>query len=1714
MAKVKRFGAFGGVFTPSILTILGVIMYLRLPWIVGQAGLLVTLSIILVAHIISGSTGLSVSSIATDKKVETGGTYYIISRSLGLPIGGTLGWALFVGLSFSVSLYLIGFAEVFLGYFGFEVNPDTIRIAGSIILFLVTILTFISTSLAIKTQYIILTAMALSLVSVFFGKHEFGPSVPQLHSIPGSLPWISLFAIFFPAVTGFEAGVSMSGDLKDPRKAIPLGTISAIITGLAVYVILAFFFSYNVKSELLVNDPNVLFKISLVKELVIAGILGATLSSALGSIMGAPRIMQAVAGDRIAPFFFSKGYGPSKEPRNALILTYLIAQAGILIGELNVIARIVTIFFIITYGFLNITYTIESWASSDFRPAFRIPRFVSIIGSLACIVVMIQLDILAMAGASLILIALFFYLKNKELNLQTGDTRASVWLSLVKTGLLKLTKNQNTSRNWRPNVILFSGGAGNRPHLIELVKALVGKLGIFTNFDLIEQPDKNLLFEKKARVSFETYGEHTDILTRKHVCNNIYDGIEMISRVYGFSGFEPNTILMGWAKNTRDPKKLEELLINLNKLDYNLTFLSYHNEYGFGEKKQIDLWWNGKGKNLSLALHLVRFITATPEWRRAGIRILALNPGGKNTDRYYSILKQILDNYRIRANIKVINNPEKSGIADIIRTESYEADLTIAELPDPVKNKITGVVNYANELAEKLKTCLFIHASSGFEEINIISEIPSNSKGKSVIASGNKPEASALHDIKLSDIDIVYNEVFNVTQILEKHTQQLFNDSLFTLPEKREIILDQIKNLTERALEKSGKIDTIKIQQEKQWEYLKILNDFSFHVQKQISTYVNDHLNYEKDIIVNGFSRYIMETENIANNLPRYIRLLFGVEDFKKLYSVNIFKRLTKAGIIFWLNLYGGKIRYKIKVLPVARYFLYYKRMDFYRQFLKEYTLHIIMNFASIRDYLTDAYETIENARSGKLTQQEIFTTREKLKEVISQIKNANPEFIYKQGHTLIHDLADDLENFSKIIESPRANSLSKKFRSSETKSIKLKDELSMAPDIWFQYVKNSVNRIYLDFTFLTLKNRITTKIEKLHQDITILVEGNILKNLSIFEKQVRSFHEKGEIIKQKGEIISPKSITKPDFDELFHSLFQEIHESVESLPEYMEITEDGLVEIIQSKDYEDVNEYIVSVGKTADFYICNELNDQLKRESVNLKNTLSLSVTAIKDLIKLANFSLTSGDNNLTDEVDISKAQKQQKTILENLLLHIRNEDQKLRKLIGELKTSFDSGLKKAFEPLSSAIIIKTSTGLNKKIRESDKRMHFRRFEKLKKTIKSKLTDQSVNLLYSQSEGILWAKRIEQSQEKTILHPGESINKILEKISPDRKIMEQLPFYYSSLFSGSSAIGEDFWVGMEEEVEKGSNAIKRFLNGTRGSLIITGERSSGKSSLSKYLANLHFSQDQIFYIRAPKESTAENNLFIHTLLKYTDGKYNPEYSMDMLPEKSVIIINDLELWWERKPSGIQVVEQIIQLTRDYGQKVLFILNVNIHALKIINQLSSLNTWAIDLIFCQPFDARKLKDMILLRHQAGGMKFILNKKPENEMSNWDYARLFNRIFHLSSGNPGYAINLWLAGIKKVSGNTLIMEKPFDKSITLPENMPREELLNILQFILHRRFSVKKLSEILQCDVTITEKSIRILRQKGIIIEKFPGIYSLQPALEIHLVKKLKSIELL
>lgn len=675
MASSRKFSTFGGVFTPAILTILGVIMYMRLPWIAGNAGLTLTIGIVVVAHVISVTTGLSVSSMATDKRVKAGGSYFILSRSLGLPIGGTLGLALFVGLSFSVSLYIIGFSESFLSYWGFEVDKTAIRIAGTTVLLAVTTVTFISTALAIKTQYVIMGAIAVSLVSVIVGNDLPRPEAIHYEPLPDGVPLAVLFGIFFPAVTGFEAGVSMSGDLKDPKRSIPVGTMAAIAVGLAVYIALSVFLTWRIPAEELANNPRVLLDYAWREELVVPGIWGATISSALGSILGAPRILQACAADGIGPRLFERGHGRDNEPRNALLLTFLLAFGGILIGELDVIARVVTMFFLTSYGFLNLAAAIESWVSPDFRPDFRIPRGVSLIGAVTCVVLMMQLDFLAMVGATLVMGGLYAWLKRRQLRLEGGDTWSGVWAGVVRWALGRLSRATTHERNWRPQVLALGA-----PGVARWGEVVAGSGGLVSHL-----PDEAL----------SGRGSRWD--DRAEACT-----------YRGLPGLETNTVLLDLDEALEQPGGLRDLSGRLDPARHNLVLTRA--TAAPTTTGRVDVWWGGHGPNLALQLALVRSITSARGWRRRPVRFHIPVEEPAQRRRVEQRIGRWLRDARVKADLRAVAPDDVEQLAKL----SADAGVTLLGLP-PLDDAEAFRAR-ALELTEGLGPCLMVRASSAFTD--------------------------------------------------------------------------------------------------------------------------------------------------------------------------------------------------------------------------------------------------------------------------------------------------------------------------------------------------------------------------------------------------------------------------------------------------------------------------------------------------------------------------------------------------------------------------------------------------------------------------------------------------------------------------------------------------------------------------------------------------------------------------------------------------------------------------------------------------------------------------------------------------------------------------------------------------------------------------------------------------------------------------------------
>ncbi len=1699
----NKFGAFKGVFTPSILTILGVIMYLRLPWIVGQAGLWATLGIVLVAHIISVTTGLSVASIATDKKVETGGTYFMISRSLGLPIGGTLGLALFVGLSFSVSLYILGFSETLLTAFGYEVTLNTIRLTGIITLLSVTIITFISTNLALKTQFIILAVMILSVASILLGKHELTPVTPLSGSAVNSLPWIALFAIFFPAVTGFEAGVAMSGDLANPKKAIPRGTITAIMVGLVVYIGLVFFFSYTVERDSLMNDSAVLLNISLYSPIVVAGIWGATLSSAFGSILGAPRILQATAMDRITPKVFAKGVGKGNEPRNAIILTFFIALAGILIGELNVIARVVSIFFIITYGFLNLTCALENWAGSDFRPSFRIPVWIGIIGALACFIVMIQLDLAAMIGATILLGAIFLLLKRKELKLQSGDTWGGFWSSIVKYGLIKLFASDNKNqRNWRPNIILFSGGVKSRPHLIDLSRILVGNQGVFTNIEIVENPDESVQFDKTASISTETDSIGKQVITRKYNFNDIYEGITVISKVYGFTGFEPNTILMGWGKRTQNTEKFFSTIGTLHKLDFNLVFQHQVTSPSENKANRIDLWWNGNSRNLNFGIALLKYITTDNQWRNASVRVLVINYNNSKTDSIYALVSQILDNSRLLGSVKVINNAsEKLSEIDIIKAESAESGMAIVELGIGSING-SELINHINQKADLPCTSLIIEASSNFEIID------AGVQPQTIIASSSNIEESPFtlsQKIEFPEKEILANEIQNISVKQETLEKNFLSNSILFSEQKIADFHDDITNLTEKFFSSIKKLDGKSLNtKSERGNVSKILTDFTFQSKNKLKQFQETTLKSIHQDTKSSLEVYLQEIEKQCSSLSDSVTIKFSKNEFQikknDRFSIRWFKfRSRLRG-----SLLGWPINQKVELSKAAETILLNNRLNKIDSLFNQFGLNSFAYINSIRRCLAETTKSIElrivqqkNFDSSFNISQAQTDTNKVLDDALVTFKNGVKLFT----HNLNTEVEKSIQRLSNIVSKPESSYLIKPYIKLAKKGAQI-DDVYGIPTVWLKNLTLFTNKTILEFTLISLHLRFGIKLQKQVDELNRWAYSKLSDTIEKIKQTINELKTAPEIPDTSIIIENLNELKKPEMNERFENFFGDVNIILSELSEKIEVNDNSFFTEIDKGNFPESDVRTIELRRKSQFYIGTELISNVRKSMETLSEKLKETSSKLADKLRLAMFNI----EDIIASEKLENSTELRDKLVNELLNDIALEETQLKKLLTNFETDIFTFLKRAIEPLNQLVFNKDN-----EIAKSKKEVNFWLFVKITNffgSITTFINKNLVGLLYSQSEGIMLAQKLTTLEQETKVN-NQAIQEMVEALSGKKEILQNVPFYYISLFSGSTTLNKDLWIERPAEQMEAEQIVSRYKNGYTGALLITGNRNSGKSTLSKYIASKYLPDYSLHVVRAPKGGTIEANDFHNALQKALNIQTDPIFFLNSSGEKRVIIINDLELWWERNVNGINVLKEIVRLINAFSENVFFVINCGSLAYKLINTIVPINANLMGHIECQPFDSKELKELVVKRHKTGGLRFILNNKPEENLSEWNYAKLFNRYFNISGGNPGYTQQLWLANINRIVDKTIYIKPPVSPSLSLLNWLNDDLWMIILQLMLHRRCSIERLSRIIKQDEPQTLTLITEMKRAGLVEERFPGVFAVNSILEPHLVRIMK-----
>jgi solute carrier family 12 sodium/potassium/chloride transporter 2 len=734
MAKiVQQRGKFGTapVFFTAISTILGAIMFLRFGYAVGHTGFWGTLLIIVFAHLVTIPTGLAIAEIATNQRVRGGGEYYIISRSFGINVGAAIGLALFLSQAISVAFYMIAFAEAFKPVMSwinqnYDIKITDTRVVSIPAMALLSLLLLTKgANLGMKALYVVVAILGMSLVSFFMGNptDHFDPSLFNLSShVAGNDDFFKVFAIVFPAFTGMTAGVGLSGDLRDPKKSIPIGTLTATISGMVIYIFIAYKLATSASPSELANADLIMSNIAIWGPIIPIGLAAATISSAIGSILVAPRTLQALASDKVLPSqsitrWLSFGKGETNEPFNATLVTSAIAFLFIAQGNVDSVARIISMFFMVTYGAICLISFLQHFAADPaYRPGFTSRWYISLIGFLLTIYLMFKMEPL-FAFLSLLLMSLIYYSITTTRDDKEGLSKIfqGVIFQISRKLQIFLQKAEKDSDNWRPSFICISHDFFRRPAAFDLLAWISHRSGFGTFIHFIKgylSKDTNRKAREELSRIIKIAGVNkSNVFIDTMISPSFTSAVAQAIQLPSVSGKEVNAMLFEFFRESQE--HLDDIIDNVSlvrAIEYDLCILG-STERGFGVRSSIHIWVKpGDIANASLMILLGYIIMGHPDWSHASIKISAVFPEEEIED-YQKKLSSMIKEGRLPIslhNIELIEQKAEVGIKEIINQRSQDDDLIMIGLNyENLKQKGLEVFSDYNDIGN----ILFVNAA-------------------------------------------------------------------------------------------------------------------------------------------------------------------------------------------------------------------------------------------------------------------------------------------------------------------------------------------------------------------------------------------------------------------------------------------------------------------------------------------------------------------------------------------------------------------------------------------------------------------------------------------------------------------------------------------------------------------------------------------------------------------------------------------------------------------------------------------------------------------------------------------------------------------------------------------------------------------------------------------------------------------------------------------
>ena len=729
--NVRKFGT-APVFFTAISTILGAILFLRFGFAVGTVGFFGVVMIIILGHLVTIPTSLAISEIATNKRVEGGGEYFIISRSFGLNIGATIGIALYLSQSISVAFYIIAFTETFTFLFDYLLQSHNIilfrqAISIPVMIILAILILKKGANLGVKALYFVVAILAISIILFFLGHN------PEIHNDEFNLmnaqfrnmdKFYYIFAIIFPAFTGMTAGVGLSGDLKNPSRSIPVGTVSATVLGMIIYFFISYKLANSAIPEELVGDQLIMGKIAILGGIFVPlGLAASTISSALGSIMVAPRTLQALANDNSFPFksinnWLSAAREKDNEPVNASIITVSIALVFVAFGNVNIVAQIISMFFLITYGSLCLISFLNHFGSSpSYRPSFKSKWIISFIGFITSVWVMFKISVFYSMFAIILMSVLYIYINyvhHYRKGLSSIFTNTIFQINRNLQIFLQKRTLARRSSDWKPSVICISESTFDRDNAFKLTNWISHKYGFGTYLHRIEDYCAKTSFEKAESVLsklIHNYGDVSQVYIDTIISPSYTSTIAHALQIPSISGMENNMIILEFDKE--NPEGLDNIIDNfklINSGEFDVCILASSRK-PIIYKNGIHVWIKTTDANNANLIIILSFILlGHPDWKKSDIKIFNICRA-EEIDDVRNQMDDLIAKGRLpitSQNIRIMVEKNDTSYKTIINSNSASAGLTIIGFhEDNVKHQKARLFGDYDDLGN----ILFVHSA-------------------------------------------------------------------------------------------------------------------------------------------------------------------------------------------------------------------------------------------------------------------------------------------------------------------------------------------------------------------------------------------------------------------------------------------------------------------------------------------------------------------------------------------------------------------------------------------------------------------------------------------------------------------------------------------------------------------------------------------------------------------------------------------------------------------------------------------------------------------------------------------------------------------------------------------------------------------------------------------------------------------------------------------